>query len=424
MSWRSKRRGDKAEQTLAAATIARVTGEEGSLEAGEAAVRGVLARAELERPIVSILIVALDDAPLAEQLGAALGVDRDVEVVTADSVPAEQADAAFAVASTSLPTREIVDVLGTLDAILLGIVLADEPVIPASDAAAPSFDPELEHHLGPPPEETPEASGDDGLEALAALERAAGSTGLPPFEPIEPVEPISVHPEPVDAEPTAAEQQAGPEPAQDGELERRLIELTHREVALRRITEALEQQRTRLEAREAELEQVERVRASEGAADDTRLAEAEERVARVEALVEQAERRATHAEARVAQAEQRAQKAEQRARAAEERARAAEQRIVELEVRRVEPPPPAAPVEEFPVEAPPSAAAPPARYGTSTLPRLEQLVQDAAARNDPRAEEWAYYLPLLREHADRDGRLPVQFDTLVDGVFGDASFDA
>jgi hypothetical protein len=58
-----------------------------------------------------------------------------------------------------------------------------------------------------------------------------------------------------------------------------------------------------------------------------------------------------------------------------------------------------------------------ATESTYTLQRLERLVHDAQLRGDPQAEEWAYYLPLLREHAEPDGRLPAQFAPLVDSIF-------
>jgi hypothetical protein len=69
-------------------------------------------------------------------------------------------------------------------------------------------------------------------------------------------------------------------------------------------------------------------------------------------------------------------------------------------------------------------AAPPApgidlesRDATYTLQRLEHLVEEARRLGAPQADEWACYLPLLREHAEPDGRLPAQFASLVDSVF-------
>jgi hypothetical protein len=173
---------------------------------------------------------------------------------------------------------------------------------------------------------------------------------------------------------TAAEEA----PAVDDALAQRLAELTHREVALRRITEVVEEQRTRLEERELALE-------SRSVADE-RLAEA------------------------VARAER-----------AEQRVRELEQQLGAVQT------PPAAetaePVlEEEPVwEPPPPARAPivdlDATESTYTLQRLERLVHEARLRGDPQAEEWEVYLPLLREQAEPDGRLPAQFASLVDSIF-------
>ena len=172
--------------------------------------------------------------------------------------------------------------------------------------------------------------------------------------------------------------------ADDDVLAERLAELTHREVALRRITEVVEKQRTRLEERERALA------SSESAA----LAAAERRLA-------EAMRRAAHAE---------------------ERVRTLERQVQELEARPepkapepvVEPPP-------APVQEPPAPELPvidlDSRDAKYTLQRLERLVQEAQLRGDPQADEWAYYLPLLREHAEPDGRLPAQFASLVDSIF-------
>jgi hypothetical protein len=163
----------------------------------------------------------------------------------------------------------------------------------------------------------------------------------------------------------------------------RLAELTHREVALRRITEAVEAQRTRLEERERRLQ-------------------------------ERAPRRGE--DERVADAVRRAESAEQRV-------RELEQRISELEAspRRRAPRTRPAPSGRSEAAAKPDAADPPAQPLASgaayTLQNLERLLQAARLRGDPRAEEWAYYLPLLRQHAAPDGRLPAQFAALVDGVF-------
>ena len=54
------------------------------------------------------------------------------------------------------------------------------------------------------------------------------------------------------------------------------------------------------------------------------------------------------------------------------------------------------------------------------MAEIERFVADASARGLPEAEEWSYYLPLLREQARPDGTLPPQFDSLLESVFGSA----
>lgn len=170
--------------------------------------------------------------------------------------------------------------------------------------------------------------------------------------------------------------------ADDDALAQRLAELTHREVALRRITEVVEKQRTHLEERER-------------------------------ALARSTSAAAAAAEGRLAEAIRRAEQSEQRV-------RELEQQLSELEAQ----PAPQAP--EVAIEAPELAAEPPLRAravdpdaaeAPYTLQRLERLVREAELRGDPQAEEWAYYLPLLREQAEPDGRLPAQFVSLVDSIF-------
>jgi DNA repair exonuclease SbcCD ATPase subunit len=178
-----------------------------------------------------------------------------------------------------------------------------------------------------------------------------------------------------------SEDASAPEAVEDDEIAQRLSELTHREAALRRITEAVEKQRTRLEERERTL--------------------------------------ASSTAAAVAAGEERLADAIRRAEEAERRVHELEQRIAVLEAR---PEPPAPEIEiELPSAAAPPAAAfdPDAAESTYTLQRLERLVRDAQLRGDPQAEERAYYLPLLREHAEPDGRLPAQFASLVDNIFAE-----
>jgi hypothetical protein len=176
-----------------------------------------------------------------------------------------------------------------------------------------------------------------------------------------------------------ADEGSAPVAAAEEELAQRLVGLTHREAALRRITEVVEKQRTALEERERALEK------STSAA-----------VAGGRQQLGEAVRRAERAEQRVRELEQAAAEAKER-------------------------PEPAVPVVDATATAP---AAPPApeidlesRDATYTLQRLEHLVEEARRLGAPQADEWAYYLPLLREHAEPDGRLPAQFASLVDSVF-------
>jgi exonuclease VII large subunit len=166
--------------------------------------------------------------------------------------------------------------------------------------------------------------------------------------------------------------------ADDDVLAQRLAELTHREVALRRITEAVEKQRTRLEERERALE--------------------------------------SSTSAAVAEGEQRIADATRRAEQAEQRVRELEEHVAALEARsETQPPEPA--IETAPAQPLAPVVDLDGTEPTYTLQRLERLVHDAQLRRDPQAEEWAYYLPLLREHAEPDGRLPAQFASLVDSIF-------
>ena len=178
-------------------------------------------------------------------------------------------------------------------------------------------------------------------------------------------------------------EEALPPTAHDDPLAERLAELTHREVALRRITDAVEKQRTRLEERERALESTASAAAVAG-------------------------------EQRLAEAIRRAEGSEQRVRELKQRVGELEQHVSELEAR---PQPQQAPAVV--IDAPLAARAfdPDAAEATYTMQRLERLVHDAELRGDPRAEEWAYYLPLLREEAEPDGRLPAQFASLVDSIF-------
>ena len=142
------------------------------------------------------------------------------------------------------------------------------------------------------------------------------------------------------------------------ELERRLAELTRQEAALRRIVADVEAGRPVEGAAPAEL-----------AAAQARAAEAEARVRELEAQVEEL------------------------------------QRIPEPVVEEPEPEPDPEPEPEPEPE--------------SAIERIEHAIAEAHAQGAPEAEEWSFYLPLLREHARPDGSLPPEFEELVESVFGD-----
>jgi phage shock protein A len=215
------------------------------------------------------------------------------------------------------------------------------------------------------------------------------------------------------SKPDLAVPEEAPEPtAGDELLAQRLEELTHREVALRRITEVVERQRTRLEERERALQ----------SSASTAAADADKRLAKAVRRAEHAEGRVGELERQVVSLEQQVGSLEQQVGSLAEQVAELEEQVAELEAR-PEPTPPDPEVETAIEPAPEVVPAPrtlePGGVGeaTYTLQRLERLVHEAQLRGDPQAEEWAYYLPLLREHAEPDGRLPAQFAALVDSIF-------
>ncbi len=174
--------------------------------------------------------------------------------------------------------------------------------------------------------------------------------------------------EKVNAEPegpaAGVEPEPAPDPVEDAVAEavaERLAELTHREAALRRITEAVEKQRTRLEERERE------------------LAEAGPSPEEIE-RVGNAERRAEEADARAAEADRRAAEADRRAEEAARRVQQLEERIAELATRleAAEAVPQVVAEEPSAAEGGEAATA----YGPYTLPRLEQLLREAERRSE------------------------------------------
>jgi hypothetical protein len=89
-------------------------------------------------------------------------------------------------------------------------------------------------------------------------------------------------------------------------------------------------------------------------------------------------------------------------------------------------PPPAPEPEPEPEPAPPPAEPEPA----ATLPapaeprawnlwELERVTREAAGADAARDEERSFLLMYLREFADPDGMLPLDFDPLVRETFGD-----
>jgi DNA repair exonuclease SbcCD ATPase subunit len=61
----------------------------------------------------------------------------------------------------------------------------------------------------------------------------------------------------------------------------------------------------------------------------------------------------------------------------------------------------------------------PVPEGGWNLNRIERLVEEHAAANPARVDEWRYYLLYLREFAEINGALPRSFDWLVLDAFGD-----
>jgi hypothetical protein len=140
---------------------------------------------------------------------------------------------------------------------------------------------------------------------------------------------------------------------------------------------------------------------------ERRLAELERREAafrKISQVVAQRSETSGEAGPALAAANERAALAESRAAELEERVRALQARVDELEAARSERP----------------AAGPGHTGRLPTIDRLERAVARAFDEGQPQAEEWSFYLPLLRERADAQGRLPPELDALVESVFGEA----
>jgi O-antigen ligase len=227
--------------------------------------------------------------------------------------------------------------------------------------------------------------------------------------------------------------------AEQERLSRRRLQLAARENELRERLRALEERErglpaadrsdeiARLRARVRELEaqpprrvepsapELERLRAREAVL-QTREQGLAERVAALTAREQALARRAGElAERERAAAEEQAERerlaAEERERTeAEERVR--REREAEHERAAVAQAAPATP-------APEAEPAAPAAGGEYNLGELEVLVARRAHEFPDRTPEWESYLFFLRDHAAPDGRLPAQFDYLVEDVFGD-----
>lgn len=248
----------------------------------------------------------------------------------------------------------------------------------------------------------------------------------------------------------------------EAELEQRLKELEQREIALKKISDAVLKNRPVPAAPQPPAED-----------HSARLQEIEAREAALKRIADVVERRRAEIDVTVREAEERTEAAEVRARELQEQlavasagaARVADleaevaQLRAELEAARSAPPPvPAAapvaqparrglfgrrarageeppPAVEPPVLLPPPAHAaepepepepapasppPPAFEGRPTLPQLEHVAAEAERGGRPEAEEWLVYVALLREHAWMDGTIPSQFDDILRDVFGAA----
>jgi len=200
---------------------------------------------------------------------------------------------------------------------------------------------------------------------------------------------------------TAATPAAAPAPpahpaAQSGELERKLAEVAARESALRRMMDAVQKHHGGAVVAGVDPE--------EHAAVQLRAERAEARVGELEARVGQLEARLAEALSAPASA------------APIPAPAPAAPAPVPPAAAPAPPPPP----QPRPVAPPPPPPPPPVVRGRPTLGQLEALVEDAYRRGAPEAEEWAVYVPLLRDHASADGTLPEQFDALIAQVFGSA----
>jgi DNA repair exonuclease SbcCD ATPase subunit len=193
--------------------------------------------------------------------------------------------------------------------------------------------------------------------------------------------------------------------AQEDALDRRRDEVREREERLARKEQDLDRRRHELDGlwatRTGELDERER-----------RVAERERSLdQRSKALEEVARRRArVLAEETVSLAE--------RNREVAWRAKAVEAVFPDLAPEPV-PEPVSAPAAAVGEDTEEIAIQPPVPADGWNLNRIERLVEEHAAANPGRIDEWRYYLLYLREFAEINGALPRSFDWLVLDAFGD-----
>lgn len=236
---------------------------------------------------------------------------------------------------------------------------------------------------------------------LDELGAAASQPAPPPAEPA---------PAPAEAEPALVE----PAPVVDTSA---LEEIERREQMLAKRLDAVAQRERELARRGAALSQAESQLTGKESAAERRDEELAERARTLDAREE---------ELRAAESKVSAE----RAASAEREAELAE-RASRLAVQPPEPPaaPPAAPPAR-PSQPPPAAAQAPAWPLTDAQPvargrggwlleELERLVERESASQPERIDEWRSYLFYLRNYTDSAGRVPAQFDWLIEDTFGD-----
>ena len=173
-------------------------------------------------------------------------------------------------------------------------------------------------------------------------------------------------------DPTIPVSGGGVDPDLELRLEKRVDEVTKRELALARHAGVLAKREAELEERRGQLDQL------------------ESRLAKRDAYLGATKKRLAERAGSIAASER------------------------ELAARAAAPPP-------SPPEPAPAVVAPPpmvARAGSWNVIELQRTVDSQSGATVEEAEEWRNYLYLLREHAAADGSLPPEFDGLIEDVFG------